>query len=292
MGDEVTVELVLSPRDEAVQSGLSDAPGWGVFVTHLRDALGQVIAANRVESLEIDELLVSQPLPDRYSYLRNGVQVDPEKAIDLIVGMVDGRGPYCRLSNAEGLRAEAGWDGAMHLSMPQETARNLPDLAGRHLRAQWRRVRPEPPDEFRQSRAVADQEFWNGIQVTAATEELTLLCERWAHGAHGNTWFRVTPENATQVAGSIRPRSLVCVVVNPDLRLKGGDLDDDFTAFPAPLQPGELSSRSYPGVDSLDEVTSHGYSLMLPDSALTRWCAVMPDPDGEARGPWKDHGAS
>ncbi|MFI9644392.1 hypothetical protein ACIG87_30825 [Micromonospora sp. NPDC051925] len=288
MGDETTVELVLSPRDEAVQSGLSDAPGWSAFVTQLRDTLREVMVANRVDSLEVDELLVSQPLPDRYSHLRNGVQVGPGKAIDLIVGMVDGRGPYCRLSNAEGLRVDVGWDGAMHLSMTQEAARSLTDLAGGQVQVEWRRVRPEPPNDSRPVRAAADEEFWNAVR-SAAEAELTLLCERWAHGAHGNTWFRVTPDNLTQVAGSIRPRSLVSIVVNPDLRLKVEIIDDGFAAFKAPLRPGELDSRSYfGGADSLDEVTSQGYSLMLGDSVLSRWCAVVPDPDGEVRGSWKD----
>ncbi|MFI9644269.1 hypothetical protein ACIG87_30170 [Micromonospora sp. NPDC051925] len=287
------VELVLSPRDEAVQSGLSDAPGWSAFVTQLRDTLREVMVANRVDSLEVDELLVSQPLPDRYSCLRNGVKVDPGKAIDLIVGMVDGHGPYCRLSSDEGLHVDAGWDGAMHLSMTQEAARSLTDLAGGQVQVEWRRVRPEPPNDSRPVRAAADEEFWNAVRSAAAEAELTLLCERWAHGVYGSRWFRVTPENVTRVAGSLRPRSLVSVVTNPDLRLRVEILDDGFAAFKAPLRPGELDSRSYfGGADSLDEVTSQGYSLMLGDSVLSRWCAVVPDPDGEVRGSWEDCGES
>ncbi|MGC4807020.1 hypothetical protein [Micromonospora sp. DT233] len=284
-------ELVLSPQDEAVRSGLSDAPGWAAFVTELEGALREAMAANRVDSLEIDELFVSRPLPERYSGLRNGVRVDQDQAVDLIVRMVGGDGPYCRLSSADGFRVDAGWDGATHLSMTQEAAERLTDLSRENVQVQWRRVRPDAPDGLRTVRAAADERFWNALRSAAAQEELTLLCERWAHGTHGSRWFRVSPEIVPQVAGAVRPRSLLSVVVNPDLRLKVEILDDGFTAFKPPLQPGELVSCSYSGgADSLDEVTSQGYSMMLGDSLLTRWRAVVPDADGEVRGAWEDLG--
>ena len=93
--------------------------------------------------------------------------------------------------------------------------------------------------------AVADESFWDAVQEVS--ERATLLCERWAYGAYGCRWFRVTRGNAREVARLVRPRSLLCVVTEPDLQPKPEVLEDDFTAFVAPLLPGELVYRAYPG---------------------------------------------
>ncbi|WP_431913204.1 hypothetical protein [Micromonospora carbonacea] len=285
------IEMVLSPRDKDVRSGLSDAPGWSAFVAELKDTLLVVMEANEVDFLEIGELLVGQPPSEGNSLLRNGFRVRREQVLDLVVGMVDGRGPYCQLSSPEGLSVTAGWDGATHLSMPREVAGGLAGFAGDHLVVEWRPASPEPPDESRLVRDPSDEEFWTAVRTAAAEEEMALLCERWAYGAYGVRWFRLTPGNITQVAGSVSPRSLISVVVNPDLRLKVEILDDGFTAFKSPLCPGELTFRSYPdGADRLEEVTGEGYSFLLGDSMLYRWRAVVPDPDGEVRGLWEDYG--
>jgi hypothetical protein len=80
-------------------------------------------------------------------------------------------------------------------------------------------------------------------------------------------------------------------VADPDLRLRADLLDDGFTAFESPLVPGQLAYRSYSfGADCLAEVTAEGYAFMLSDSALTQWCAVVPDADGVVRGQWEDFG--
>ncbi len=48
--------------------------------------------------------------------------------------------------------------------------------------------------------------------------------------------------------------------------------------------PGELVYRAYPGgADTLSEVTSEGFSLVLADRVMGGWCAVMPDADGVTR---------
>ncbi|RKT02382.1 hypothetical protein BX286_0283 [Streptomyces sp. 3211.6] len=90
------------------------------------------------------------------------------------------------------------------------------------------------------------------------------LRARWAHGAHGCRWFRVTPESTAAVARLLRLRSLVSVAVEPELSPRAQLLQDDFTAFVAPLPPGELAHRNYPGgADTLFEVTDAG---ILPDA--------------------------
>ncbi|MFB7345109.1 hypothetical protein ACFCZ6_34205 [Streptomyces hydrogenans] len=87
------------------------------------------------------------------------------------------------------------------------------------------------------------------------------------------------------------PRSLVGVAVVPELNLRADLLDEDFTAFAAPLPHGEPTHRNYPGgADTLSEVTRDGFSLMLADETLGDWCAVVPDADGVARGQWENPG--
>lgn len=116
----------------------------------------------------------------------------------------------------------------------------------------------------------------------------TLLCERWAYGAFGYRWFRVIPENMAELARLMRPRSLLCVITDPELHPRPELLEEDFTAFVAPLLPGELTYRAYPGgAETLSEVTGAGFSPMLADSAMGRRCAVVPDPDGVTRARWE-----
>jgi len=59
--------------------------------------------------LEVDWLLVNEPLPDRHRNLRLGAKVPLPQALDLAGGMATGRGPYCRLSAPDRLRIEPGW---------------------------------------------------------------------------------------------------------------------------------------------------------------------------------------
>ncbi|MET8760494.1 hypothetical protein [Lentzea sp. NPDC004782] len=76
----------------------------------------------------------------------------------------------------------------------------------------------------------------------------------------------------------------------PDLRVRL--IAESFTAFTAPLVPGELVYRHVPaGVDDDDEVaevTGAGFSLFLSPDALAELYAVVPDADGVVRGQWED----
>ncbi|MEU2561265.1 hypothetical protein ABZ626_18305 [Streptomyces longispororuber] len=285
----MSMELVLSPRSESVREELAEAEAWDSYVAELRQVLGVVIEKSAVDFLEVGELLVGEPLPDKYLGLRNGAKLRIPQAIDLVEGMAAGRGPYCRLSLSGRLQIESGWDGAVHLYTTRAVAA---DLAGLHCRStvlQWRDATPEPLAISDPVGAVADDSFWS--TVAKASERFTLLCERWAHGAYGCRWFRVTRENAAEVARLVRPRSLVCVVSDPELQPRPELLEDDFTAFVAPLLPGELAYRAYPGgADTLTEVAGEGFSLMLADSVMSGWCAVVPDSDGVNRAQWESSG--
>jgi hypothetical protein len=284
---EVVTELIAGPRDENVRDALDEAKGWGSYAAELRGVLGAVIEASGTGTLEVGELLVGRPLPDELSALRNGMEVSPQEAMDLAVGMAAGRGPYCVLAGADQLRIESGWNGFVHLFITPQVADRVAGLHGDDVSLEWRTAAPEPADESRIVDNPADAEFWAAVRTAAA--ELTLLCERWAHGAYGCRWFRVTSENSAEVAGAVRPRSLLCVVSDPELRLNTDLLDDDFTAFKAPLTPGELTYRSFPGgADTLSEITDEGFAFMLQDAALENWRAVVPDSDGVVRGSWED----
>ncbi|WP_405849854.1 hypothetical protein OG211_23485 [Streptomyces niveus] len=285
----MTAELVVSPSDRHVRASLAEAPAWSAYAVDLRGLLNVVIEECGADRLEVSELLVSQPLPDRYSGLRNGMQANPAEAMDLAERMAAGFGPYCRLIAPGRLRIESGWDGAIHLSMDPAVANSLIGLVGDNLSLEWRASEPEPEEEPRLVDDVVDDKFWGSVR--AAADELVLLCERWAHGAYGCRWFRVSAGNVAEAAQAVRPRSLLCVVVNPDLRLDAGLLDEDFTAFEAPITPGQLIYHAYPGgADSLAEVTDRGLSFMLADVVLVGWCAVVPDADGVARAVWESPG--
>lgn len=287
MGGEVTAELTVSPRDETVREELSDAPGWNAYSTELRELVEGVIEASGVDILEVDELLVNEPLPEQYSGLRNGSEIGPAEAVGLLLRMVAGDGPYCRLAKGSRLSIQAGWDGTVYLYMAPETGEDLTGRQSDALCLQWSSAEPDVQEVSKPVDAIADDAFW--ASVAASAGGLVLLGERWAHGSHGFRWFRVTEENVAEIAGVIRPRSLLCVVADPDLG-PGPDLtDSDFTAFRSPLPPGELDHQVHPGgIDDPADLLREGYALTLRDSALAEWCAVVPDPDGVARGIWED----
>ncbi|MGW4372976.1 hypothetical protein ACWEJ7_04840 [Streptomyces albidoflavus] len=277
----MTTELVVSPRGHRERASLAEAPAWRAYAADLREFLGLVAVRSAVGQFEVTELLVGHPLPDRYGELRNGVQVDLATATDLAERMAAGAGPYCRLTAPGKLRIESGWDGAIHLLMNPAVADAPAGLGGGNLSVERRTSAPEPEGESFVG-DVADEEFWNGVR--AAAGGLVLLRERWAYGAYGCHWFRVTRENAAQVARTVRPRSLLGVVADPELRLDAAVLEEDFTAFADPLAPGRLVALAYPGgADSLSDVTGRGLSLMVADEALDGWSAVVADPDGGVR---------
>ncbi|MFD3699678.1 hypothetical protein ACFWUZ_26725 [Streptomyces sp. NPDC058646] len=265
-------ELIVSPRSERVREELAEAAAWSAYAAELRKVLGAAMEKSGADLLEVGGLLVSEPLPEEHRGLRNGAEVRPLQAIGLAEGMAAGHGPYCQLAAPGRLQIESGWDGAVHLFT---TSAFL-----------WRDAVPEPMEVSDPVVAVADADFW--ARVAQASGRLTLVCERWAYGAHGCRWFRVTPESTAEVARLLRPRSLVCVATEPELNPREELLQDDFTAFVAPLPQGELAHRNYPGgADTLSEVTDDGFPLMLADAALGDWCAVVPDTDGVARGQWE-----
>lgn len=287
---ELDTEVVIGPRAQGVRDDLAEAPGWPAYLAELRAVVAAVIETCDVDALEVGALLVSLPPPGRHAGLRNGVEVGPADAVDLVESMVAGYGPYCRLLRPGRLQIESGWDGTVHLYVTSggAAASELPGrLRGGELSIGWRQAAPEPVEVTRPVDAVADESFWKAVREVS--ERTTLVCERWAYGAYGCRWFRVTPENATEVARLVRPRSLLCVAVDPDLRPRPELLEDDLTAFAAPGPPGELPYRAWPGgADALSEITGAGYSFILADKAAGRWCAVVPDPDGVVRGRWEE----
>lgn len=284
-------ELVVSPRSERVREKLADAAGWSSYSAELRQVLGAAIEKSDADVLEVSWLFAGEPLPDGFLGLRLGVEVEPRQAIDLVEGMAAGRGPYCHLSAPGRLRIEPGWDGAVHLHTTRAVAAELAGFDGQDVILGWRDAGPEPTEISKPVVAVADESFWATVGEVA--ERFTLLCERWAYGSHGYRWFLVTRENAAEVARLVRPRSLVCVATEPELRPRHELLEDDFTAFVAPLLPGELAHRTYPGgADTLAEVTGEGFSLMVAHGVMGEWCAVVPDSDGVIRAQWESPGAA
>ncbi|GAA1031466.1 hypothetical protein GCM10009565_71890 [Amycolatopsis albidoflavus] len=287
---EMSKELIISPRSERVREELADAGAWSSYAAALRQVLGAVVAKSGIDFLEVGELLVNEPLPDRHLGLRNGAEVHFPQAIDLVEGMAAGRGPYCRLSIQGRLQIESGWDGAIHVYMTRAAAADLARLRCQDAILQWRDAAPEPTAVLNPVGAVADENFWE--TVAKVSERFTLLCERWAYGASGCRWFRVSRENAAEVARLMRPRSLVCVISDPALQPRPELVEDDFTAFVAPLLPSELRYRAYPGgADTLSAVTGAGFSLMVADRVMGDWCAVVPDSDGVNRAQWESPGA-
>ena len=288
MVGEMSRELIISPRGERVREDLAGASAWSAYAAELRQVLEAAIAKSGVDVLEVGELLVSERLPDRYLGIRNGAKVEIAQAIDLVEGMVAGRGPYCQLSSPGRLQIESGWDGAVHLYTTRAVAADLAGLRRQHAILRGRDGISEPEAISKPVEAVTDEDFWE--KVTKVSERFTLLCERWAYGAYGCRWFRVTRENVAELARLMRPRSLVCVVSDPELQPRPELLADDFTAFVAPLLPGELLYRAYPGgADTISEVTGEGFSLMLEDKVID-WYAVVPDSDGVNRARWESPG--
>ncbi|MFD9410103.1 hypothetical protein ACFWBN_24250 [Streptomyces sp. NPDC059989] len=285
----MTKELIIGPRSERVREELAEAAAWSAYAAELREVLGAAMEKSGADLLEVGGLLVSEPLPEEHRGLRNGAEVRPPQAIGLVEGMAAGRGPYCQLAAPGRLQIESGWEGAVHLYTTPAVAADLAGFHGEAAAFLWRDSAPEPVEVSDPVDAVADADFW--ARVAEVSERLTLVCERWAYGTQGCRWFRVTPESTAEVARLLRPRSLVCVAVEPELNPRAELLQDDFTAFVAPLSHGELAHRNYPGgADTLSEVTDDGFSLMLADAAPADWCAVVPDADGVARGQWETPG--
>ncbi len=280
--------MILSPRDETVEDGLTTAQGWPAYAQALRGTLRRSLDAGGIRELEISGLMVSTPPSGPDSTLRNGQQITAARAAELAIGMAGGDGPYCMLSHPGKLQIVSGWDGAIHLLLTAEAAARmlLPSTDDEALIIETRpgvldvdEPAVDPVEE------VADDAFWNSV-AEAAADRLTLLCERWADGAHGSTWYRVTQDNVRLIASAVSPRSLICVAVAPDLRPDLDLTEHGFTAFAPSPQPGRLAHRFFAcGSEDVEGTVASGFSLTLLESAFTS-CAVVPDPDGVVRADW------
>lgn len=134
MAGKMNKELIISPRSVRVREELAEAAAWNSYAAELRQVLRAAIDKIGAGCLEVDELLVSEPLPDRYLGLHNGARVRFSQVIDLVEGMAAGRGPYCQLSSPGRLQIESGWDGAIHLYTTKAVAA---DLTGSHARTRF-----------------------------------------------------------------------------------------------------------------------------------------------------------
>ncbi|WP_336210131.1 hypothetical protein [Nonomuraea sp. LPB2021202275-12-8] len=285
MDSEVTEELVVGPADDAVAERLADAPGWEEYSARLRDTLWKVVKTTGVESLEVADLRVPEPLPTRHSSLRNGVELDLAGAIKMVVDMLAGVSPYCDFT-APGLHIAIGYNGYVNIYMTRGSADKLADLGREALRLQWCNRVPDFPDDIQIVEASADDSFWTSIRSAAETA-VVLLCERWAHGDYGCNWFLLNPDNIDEICQSVQPRSLLCVAIDPDLHLNPALKEEDFTAFRAPLTPGRLTYAAHHwGVDDLQELVDQGMNFMVATSDLRELSAVVPDADGVVRGVW------
>ncbi|WP_433272761.1 hypothetical protein ACQPZF_17270 [Actinosynnema sp. CS-041913] len=285
MDRTVTVELLIGPRSEEVQLRLRDAVGWQAYADELTALLGAAVRATGAAVFEVDQLLLNEPVPGDLTWLRNGVTVDPATAVALVVDMAGGKPPPFALV-ADGFRVDTSWDGFVHMGMSEGLAEELGDVDGDEVIVVWRPwdVSRDPVVE-----RVADGEFWAEVRA-AARARLVLLREQWAHGRLGTRWYLVDAGNVDDVIAGMGRRSLVGVVVDPDLRLDPTLVEKPFTAFPGPLVPGRLDHVMYgSGVDDVSEVTGAGLSYMVPDSIVDAWCAVVPDADGVVRIEWEDN---
>ncbi|MGP4105290.1 hypothetical protein [Nonomuraea sp. KM90] len=286
MDSEVTEELAIGPANNVVAERLADAPGWEEYSARLRDTLWKVVNTTGVESLEVADLLVPEPLPSRCSSLRNGVKLNPAEAIGMIIDMLAGVSPYCRFM-APGLHVAAGYNGYVNIFISRDSADKLADLERKELCLQWCNRAPYSPDDIQLVEASADGGFWTSIR-SAAEAAVVLLCERWAHGDYGCNWFLLNPNNIDEIIRSVQPRSLLCVAIDPDLHLNPALLKEDFTAFGAPLIPGRLRYSAYHwGANDLQELLDQGMAFMIATSDLRELCAVVPDTDGVVRGVWE-----
>jgi hypothetical protein len=285
----VQLEILVGPRDEDIASKLGEAAGWPEYARELREVFRVAIEASGVDVLEVGGLMLHEPLPERLSWLRNGFRVPAADAADLYVETIGRGSSPLFVLESEVLRIELSWDGWVFLPTTQEVWDAVEDLPEEHLEIGWRPGGLDGRDADVLVEAVADEEFWSAVRA-AARSRTTLLSERWAAGGCGSRWFLVTPENVDEVIAAMEPGSLVSVAVDPDLRVRL--LDKGFTAFTAPLAPGELAYRYVPvGVDDdaeLAEVTGAGFDLFLSGAALAELYAVVPGLDGVVRPHWDD----
>ncbi|MGC4943973.1 hypothetical protein [Kribbella sp. DT2] len=280
-------EFLLLPRAEELRSDLNESLKWNSYINELQDLIQEILKDSEISRLEVVDLQVNDPLPDRFVGLRNGSSLPVSDALDLIVGMAAGDGPYCVLVGGAVFRLVAAWDGAVQVHVGPAAEPLISRFRGREVVVECRRHAPGPEDEFPAVRTSVDAGFW--VEVRDSPGDLTMVRERWAYGAYGCRWYVVTSENLVEVAEKMEPRSLLSVFVDPIiLELSPEVIDEGVTLFRPPLLPGRVDYMAYPdGFEDLSEVLAHGFTLSMKDSIAPHRSAVMPDPDGEIRMKWQ-----
>ncbi len=269
-------EILLEPSHEGDYSDDED------YAQTLRTLLSCLLTESGTSVAEVEGLRVFEPLAERWDYIRNGVEVPASDAQHLLVNMVisDNPGFSCELVVGHVSRVRVGWDGGVHLYLPREIA----NVVAEHLESRDAKVSREVTAAFPQASLdnpvtrPTDSSFWSEVRERRGS--FTLLCERWAEGPAGFRWFRINDQNLDSVVARIEQRSLVFVVVNPDLELSESVIDEGFTAFSSPLLPGELAYEKFGFADDVAVLRKAGYDLALPDSDWGDLCAVVPDIDG------------
>ena len=294
------VEIVVWPAREEVASGPVGGPEWPTYEAALRAytlrlircALNGVPGGEGSAGLEVVGLVVNQPLPAAHASLRAGVTLDPTAAADLVVDMAADRGPGVELRARGRVEIKPGWDGAVQFAVPSAVADAvergpLPDPLVLLARRRGVLDEPEEDDDVDLVEDPADDRFWRA--VCDGLGQLTLVCEQWAYGVRGYRWWRVvSTADVAVVRREVHPRSLVRFVSGPDLSFSADMLEEPFTAFRTPLEPGELEYRDYPfGTDTLDEVRDAGFTQALFERDLDDRQAVVPDADGVIRARWE-----
>lgn len=277
------IEIHIAPCHESVRRDLDISPSWDGFERDLRRFLEDLVSAVQVEHLEVLDLFVGEPLPEALSTLRNGSMLARDEVVDVVVRMAAGQGPYCALSGS-GLRIESSWDGSVYVLVPSG---QLPTRlhGGTHMEVDCRDVPASQQRGAESVTAVANSAFWGA--VVSASADLKLVCERWAHGPYGTRWFCVDEVSLELVMASVRPRSLLSVLLDPETRLDRLDLDEGFTALGPLRAGGEIGHREFPlGADSIGDVIIEGWRMAVSEADRWTWVAVVPDADGELRIEW------
>ena len=277
------IELLVSPSDEEVGLSLSGSRGWTAFEHDLRRFLAEFARATYVDELEVTELFAGEPVESAFVGARNGSVVSLDAAIDWVVRMCSGRGPYCVLASST-MKIECSWDGVVVLTTTERAVASGM-TAGPNLDVRSRDVPEDVVRPCRSVEMVADESFWSS--VAEAPAEVKLLRERWAYGKFGARWYDISDDVALEASGLVQPRSMLSVLLDPSLDLDSLHLDGPFTALGDLGGSVEVRHEEFPfGVDSIGDIANRGWRSGVDESEMWRWVAVVPDPDGVGRGCW------
>ncbi len=258
------------------------------YLRSLTQFLHELARRAHVHTFEVTELFVAEPLAGDAAELRNGSSVPLRRAVELVRRMCEGHGPFCALG-ATGMRVECSWDGAVVLTLDPTVS--PPDLDGwPHLRIRVREAPPAGSPEGDPVTAAADDAFWSA--VASAPAQVKLLRERWAHGKFGARWYDVSGDTLLRRRPAVEPRSLISVLLDPQLDPGRMCLDGGFTALRRlggfdPLVHEEFAF----GIENPPDLRGHGWPFAVNESEAWEWLAVVPDGDGHVRGSWLLPGA-